>query len=575
MVSKKNKSVIYKYTPIILLIGCFMIMLPYIMKGIDVTDTCYLLTKYKYIFHKEVDVNSISTLYTEFIGGIIYHSFPEYQAFTLNFFNWLLILLYGIILYQLLKKYINKYILVFTIVGGCCLPMAAIHILHYNTISMVLQMVGLFYLFKAMEKDSLLLLFISGFIIGSNIFVRLPNVLQLSLGILIIWNGINHKYNLITIIKRCVLFAAGAFTAIILGVITGSFLLGWNTIKNNFKWISSMATSNNDAHSISTMGINFLGGIRNGFTYILHDIVFLILLLLIGFFINHLFARYHNKISKMVYSLCIILSIAYGYKIGNNSFIRMIEMLNVFTLLICIFGVVYLYKEDGRLSSLAIAAIITELIIPLGTSNGSYAYIYTLTFSTSISLCIIATIIRRYGNIRKDINILYIYLVFILSVLVFSGANFFMTNVYRDSDYSELICRVNIKEFKGIRTTKERADMLENLDELLNPFENETLLALGDFNIGYVITDMKPFFSKAWPDLASFDKSTFFSELTDKTSYDKYPVILLADIDLDGKYRDMEKYYRVLELAQSSKYNLYYKDDYYSIFIPVDIIGDN
>ena len=71
---------------------------------------------------------------------------------------------------------------------------------------------------------------------------------------------------------------------------------------------------------------------------------------------------------------------------------------------------------------------------------------------------------------------------------------------------------VNIKEYKGIKTSIERAEYLEKLVGILKPYDEYQLIAMGDFAIGYVITDMVPFFSSSWPDLTSFSIERFRKE---------------------------------------------------------------
>jgi hypothetical protein len=434
---------------------------------------------------------------------------------------------------------------------------------------MFLQILGLLIMMRALEKEKSNLYFICGLIFGLNIFFRLPNILQLGLAAVIVWYGIIRKIHYKLIINRVFIFALGIILGVCCGLISGIFVLGWDSIYKNIRWIFSLATSDSDAHSINTMGTSFIIGIKNGFYHLYNKGRLLVVLLIVLCFIYYALGRINKAINKRVYIIGIMASAMYAYVLSKSYyFLSITEMLVVLFLCICILGAIFFRKSDPILSSLCAANIIIELIITIGTSNGSYAYLYCFSIPISISLCVLMkaiSIIKKKNEIYK---LLYILPSFIVIITLLIGSNYISTNVYRDSAYEELNKEVDIDEFKGIKTTIERAALLEKLMELLQPYNDKTLLALGDFNIGYVITDMKPFFSKAWPDLASFGIEDFEYELESKISGGIYPVILLADIEGDGLYRDMEKYELVFKMAQSDKYSMYYSDEYYSIFIP-------
>jgi hypothetical protein len=150
------------------------------------------------------------------------------------------------------------------------------------------------------------------------------------------------------------------------------------------------------------------------------------------------------------------------------------------------------------------------------------------------------------------------------------GYQYYNTYVYRDSPKDLLNNQVKIKEYTGIRTTAERAEYLENLVKTLQPYDDYQLIALGDFAIGYVITDMVPFFTSLWPDLTSFSLGRFQKQLEEKLEQNIYPVIVLADVYQTGEYRSKEKIEMVMGLiSKSEKYKMIYEDKYYRMYIPV------
>lgn len=90
--------------------------IPFINKGIDYTDTGYSLENYKNAFGSE-GIRGIGTFITNVIGGAIYKWLPAYQLLVMRVLHWMIGLLSIYLAYCLFKKYLDKNLILFILLG--------------------------------------------------------------------------------------------------------------------------------------------------------------------------------------------------------------------------------------------------------------------------------------------------------------------------------------------------------------------------------------------------------------------------------------------------------------------------
>ena len=119
-----------KFFIYVLLIGAFVLLIPDMLKGIDLTDMAYMLARYKYVFDQEVPVNDFSIILTDILGGILYHAVPEGQVMLISIACWVLNCGIALLSLQLLREYLNGFLLAIILIGGSLFSIAFIHVLH-------------------------------------------------------------------------------------------------------------------------------------------------------------------------------------------------------------------------------------------------------------------------------------------------------------------------------------------------------------------------------------------------------------------------------------------------------------
>lgn len=565
------------------LIAMYALMFPSMLKGIDLTDMAYMLAKYKYVFDQGVPVNGASIIMTDILGGILYHAVPEGQVFLLTLACWALNFGMALLSFRLLREYLNGFLLIALLTGGGFFSIAFIHIVHYDTLSMFFQILAFFVLIKGLDEKNKKWIVISGFILGLNIFVRLPNILQTSFGLLIIWYfGQGIKKNIKAILSYIGSLVIGICLGGLLGTILCVMTLGKSGITSLL--FGTMRTLANSSSSYSAVYIKsrFFDGISSGLQNAAkyETVIIFFVILLLG--LVKIYFQEENILSEKARARCYkIVEIVSGISLlawavilcQRLPHIPILEILVTNAIVICTASSFYLRKKDIRLSTICLGCVFMELILTVGTNNGTSFYVVFMGFPVAVAVCALWTSLGfKYDPIKNSCK--YIMSITLAALLCIEGYQYYSTFVYRDSAKESLNCEVNIKEYKGIKTSAERAGYLENLVKILEPYNDCEMITLGDFAIGYVITDMVPFFTSTWPDLIGLE--IFQTQMEMKLEQDMYPVIVLADVYQTGEYRSPEKVEMVLDVIErSEKYKTAYENEYYRIYVPKGAKKDN
>lgn len=536
----------------------------YINKGIDVTDQAYYLARYKYYFDSEVNVKSMGTFLTDIAGAIIYKIIGSNQVLILSVCSWALYMGSGLLIYKTLEKYVPKLLLLLVILSGSLFSLTWVHVMNYNATSMFIQTLAICILIRGIGNEKQWYLFASGAVFAVNTFFRLPNVLEAGIGICILWYFIFCKKESIKeAFKKIGIYAAGLSFGWCIGLILALLALGYEQIFWYLGQTANTAVGIDTSHGISNILSNLYDGIVIGIKS--WGRYGTIILVISGIWILvRLQFNLSQKQKKVYYLINCILLFFYGLVIG--SFLdpsHFCMMFGIYTLVLMILGVLYYQKKNPFISTICVIFLCAEAILCIGTNTGwGYQRVFMI-FPT----CICLLTIWNFSN-KMFKEILGLCAVFMIVLQLTVGYGYATNYVYRDAPNPQLKYEITAEEYNHIKTSKERAGYLNEFIEVMKPFNTESLLAYGDFNIGYIITDMKPFFGKVWPDLESYPMKTFEMELKEGIKKRGYPVIVLADLEQDGLYRDMDKLKMIEKTLKRGEYIEYYSNEWYQIYIP-------
>ncbi len=533
--------------------------LPIINKGIDVQDTCFYLANYRYVFTPSIKINELYYLFGEVLGGLVYHLFPGHALLALN---WTCAAVYtgvALLLYGKLKDRMPRLLLLLCMLAGSVFSITWVHCVNWNAWSALFVTIGAWVLLYGIFKESGKLVGAAGFLLGLNAFVRMPNILFLSLVIVVFWHGLmrgSWKKGL----HRCIPMVAGGALAGVVGILISLGLLGADKFVEDFRVLTVLG-SEGDLHSVTTGIYQFLVGLKDGLVvWFRYGLV-----LLAG--IAALVAwkkvvKPGEKEERFLVFIGVFTAAALGFMRGWQEDILKIQ---VFTAVAGIFlpgfSAWYYRKRDLEFSCLCLTAMIIEGFLTIGTDTAVIYYRIYMGLPLAMTVCIL---VKWFQNRREWLAFPAFALAFVLA----GGFHYADSYIYHDGPKEELTETVNHPVFTGVYTTRERADCLNRLQEQLAPYGEYELITIGNFTAAQAMTDMKPFFRSSWPDLDYLVDSLFEETLKEKLARGIYPVVIIATEEVNGPYWMPEKVEILEELVSGEPYRKLYGDHLYSLYVP-------
>lgn len=339
-------------------------------------------------------------------------------------------------------------------------------------------------------------------------------------------------------------------------------ILGYEKIFSYLFQTATTAVGSDTSHDISNILFRLYDemvmGIKDWSRY------GIIILVILGIWFFRMRFSLSQKQEKLYYCMSCIILLLYGLAV--SSFLdqdHFCMMFGIYALVTMALGVLYYRGKNPFISTVCATLLCAEGVLCIGTNNGWVYQIVFMIFPT----CILLLTVCHFPN-KLFREVLGLCAVFMVALQFTVGYGFAMNYVYRDAPNSKLKYEIIAEEYNHIKTSKERAGYLNKFIEVMAPFDKNHLLAYGDFNIGYVIADMKPFFGRIWSDLDSYPIERFDAELKDEIKKSGYPVIVLADLKQDGLYRDMDKLEMIKETIRRGEYIEYYSNEWYQIYVP-------
>lgn len=531
-------------------------------KGIDLTDMAYYLTRYKYYFDPELNVKSMGTFLTDALGAVIYNMTDSYQVLILSICHWGLYMGSGLIVFLTLKKYVSRVLLVIAVLGGSLFSLTWVHIMNYNTTSMFIQTLSICVLIKGIEKGHAINYIISGMLFSINTFFRLPNVLEIGIGVCILWYYIFCTGERKEGIRKLGTFILGVICGCILGLTLSILIIGPEGMSDYLLRTVNTAGSGQDSHGI----INILDALYTGLKSGLSDWMKYGLPVVIAILIWNLWTwkKKYGKTKDILFWILSLGLVIYGVIVAVGiSSLQFFQMTALCILVLMFAGTLYFRKKDPLTSTVCMIGFCAEAILSVGTNN---AWNYQAVFLIfPFSACLLAACRNKNYRSKRSLTL---FAVFFVALVFGAGVNYASNYVYRDAPNKELNYYVQAEEYRAVKTSKDRAEYLDELNEVLSNLEGNELLAYGDFNVGYVISDMTPFFERIWSDLESYSLEDFDKDLQAGIEERGYPVILLADVEKDGLYRSAEKLQLIQDVMEEGNYEVYYENEWYQIYIP-------
>ena len=551
---------------VILVIIYFTWFLFFINKGIDITDSAYILTLYKYIFEPETST-TIGFAMSSILGGIIWKIIPDGQVLILSIISAFLYAIDGLLIYSILKQYISKIILFIMILGVSFFSISWFHVLHYNSWSMFFLTLEIYFLYQWFKNTNVNYLCICGIIYGFNIWIRIPNCVHGICIIAIVWYIVNKKEKCLW--RHVGIMLLAAMLSFLITTIFVAEIVGANNLIDgiiNIFLIGVNTSDQGNGHSFISMFTTIGSYLQHGFYVLIKYVSKIIIICLVEYVLSKIYTKIVGRsISLLVTQIIsIILGISFGiytyiYSYANESALSFYIVLSIGLSGI---GAFKFCRRDLVLSSLCVINFFLELTIMLGTDNSVLWNIVFLYFPMGMIGCLC---VNLFGNKFKNFG--KVFLIFIDTLVIIGGIQYATTYVYRDAEIDQLKYSIQAVEDKGIKTSVERATFINNLVENLKGLPDGEILCMGDCVIASVISDLKPSV-KAWPDVDSYSYEQFCMDIDKKIKDGNMPYILIYDGEEEVSDISTKKLRKIEQIITLYHYKKLYTDAYFTIYSP-------
>lgn len=462
----------------------------------------------------------------------------------------------------------------------------------------ILTAVGLYFgLVKARRP----LIFLAGIAGGASIFVRLPNLAIGGIIVAIVFFRASQAIDserswsaaMRAALTECLVFASGYLSGIgiVVLLLAGlGHLAGYGMM---LRQITAMFGDSSQHHG----GAPLLRGL-------LHDYFYATLAGLVFVVAAYVFGRMAIRANGMVK----IVLIAAG-AVGLTVALVAVKELDIFVWPAVIYAILIaaalgLLDLDRPYRLLCVIAAIVMFMTPLGSNNGIYNTIYAFHFAVPVALMALLRksqtlgerdkkpssersgkrwnpIASRVMTASRQIDRSAIGWVVLSSMIAFSMIHRWQFT-YRDSSRRlELRAAVHHPKLRGIFTTTERAQCLDQLLAALQPLvhKNEFLMDHMQIPMIYFLTETKPYLYSTW---ANLYEPSIFKQMIEKAimARTSLPVCVMTKVDtcspewpkaddpLPQPHRFLENRLLVESFLQTHNYQKHWENNGFEIWLP-------
>ncbi len=587
-----NKDNLLKILLIILII---VWRIPFINKGIDYTDTGYSLANYKNVFSGN-GIHDIGLFLTTLIGGLIYNILPFGQLLVLRILHWLIGLLTLYIVYKIFCPYVHKNILLILLFILSLGTKNGEALFNYYVLTRLLLIFAILLLRDGLINDNKYLVIFSGIISGINVFVRLPNILFISICFSIVIYYLSKKIPKKKIVIMFSYFLIGSIIGIFLDLLVMMFYMKPTEIFLSFRNYYNLAlgkTTNNfynflnieetkDAHSIfilvKLIAKQTIKALFLAITYILPSIILL----------NGFFTFCKNKTSKVEYTIIIIsllYSLIYIFKYKRYTSQNMYILLYLYCLILCLIKLLKYFRTKPTFVFLNSIALILAPCTVFGSDLGLFRL-------SIIQLYLVPVILPNKDLLKQSKRICYYfkdkmtncitiyyylcYFILIFGVLICNIIK--LPIIYMDSTYNNLTYSVNDETglLNGMYTSDCRSKQLEEYQMIMNndKLQGRQLAIFGYFPLGFVLGKQENYFSEPCIDYPSCKIKDLLIEINNhQNNGDDPPIIVISYINQiqrkDKHYTSNAKIALIKYMLSLAEYKIINQTENFTIYATV------
>ncbi len=286
------------------------------LQGFDMYDEGWSLTGFQQIFEAPESVEYLFLYYlTNIVGGLWNIIFGFGGIYAFRILAGIVLTLTAVVVWLMLRQYFNRWCIFIGIMASFTCCYYGMMVFYHNYLTALLSTCAAYTLWKSLVNDNSKWIFVSGILIGCNIFVRIPNIVLTSFVLLLIPYYI-YKRNLWQTFKLLGVFICGFFAGVaavaLLMLTLGHLDIFLSAVNSGFS-----ATSDQEStHHLSSMAVTYLGVYRTILTQGIFNNTYTIYLAGTLACLWSVTARRHE--SGQVYLACISLILMHLLPLGSD-----------------------------------------------------------------------------------------------------------------------------------------------------------------------------------------------------------------------------------------------------------------
>lgn len=460
---------------IITLVFLFLYQCLNLFWGFDVIDSGYHLTAFQNVFDAPESISANFSLYlTNLVGGGLLLVFPDMGVFHFRVVGAICVLIAIISIFFTLWKDIP---IVHILMGAALVVICYVKMpysFNNGILSCLLYVIALLFLYKGIKSNSSLLILICGFVVGLNIFTRIPNVLGVGLSFIILFYGkIFRKYDSFDW-KRTICFIVGVGLGVGFVLLLMRLLGHLGIFTDSIRLLFSSGISKGNNHSFSSLILSQL-------SFVLTNVV----TILVFYALFHI----HKKVSGgnvfLRYLFCTVAVLwVFCYVYDLDTSYRILWGMCAVGCMMCIFRCRQCRQELSLLSLLALYMLVIEIMgSDFASNHGSLPALLAAPIGSMMILN------------RKRIVFLIAFILAVCTYAVRRG------NYADDGPIYAKSSLIDSPKTKYILTTDEKAEAIDNTLKGIKSFvhSGDTLLCFPCAPMMNFLTNTYPAGGTCWP----------------------------------------------------------------------------
>lgn len=497
-----------------------------VTQGVDVSDSTYSLGNYLFA-DKLSGVWVVSTYVSNLIGSLMVKLPGGDALLGMNIYTGLVVSLIALVCYFTLRRDFTSPVMFageFIAINFCWIPTGIL----YNYLTYLLFTLAAICIYKAIRNKQPYMYVIAGILLGINVFVRIPNLAEMAL-IVVVWSAAPIEKNKKDFWSNTLYCVIGYVIGVALPLMAIIATYGVEGITSMITGLSDMSSSNGD-YTIGAMIIATIKAYGRSAKW-------LFIILAVIFAGTLMMAAVKKKpvlkwVGRVVYALVIIVMLRFFWGRGMYSFryyedyTAMYEWGMMVLFLALITSITVLVKNNYNIlvKTYAVITLVMLVITPLGSNNYTYQNINNLFLVMPFIIYVTGGWLYRGVHRLRLEGVLYgcnfpwmSMVITILAVIAIQSSLFHVNFVFKDGmDGTPRDTKITtIDSLKGIRTNSDNASALTGLSEYIenNRVGIDSAIYWGDdCGLSYILR-LPAGISTTWPDLDTYSVNRMDEDL--------------------------------------------------------------